>query len=150
MISNPEHDLRIFIDQIIELLNEVDRSALILFGAGFRENYRDSMEEVYSLLNQNKEHEYLRYPEEIREMKAAGLTGNQLVLKLDSFESSLMELEVNGGTDNLEQSLDKGGVILGSLAGAIPGFGSFAQELIDFILKEIKKRAKFWRRKNNG
>lgn len=37
MISNPEHDLRIFIDQIIELLNEVDRSALILFGAGFRE-----------------------------------------------------------------------------------------------------------------
>lgn len=108
------------------------------------------MEEVYSLLNQNKEHEYLRYPEEIREMKAAGLTGNQLVLKLDSFESSLMELEVNGGTDNLEQSLDKGGVILGSLAGAIPGFGSFAQELIDFILKEIKKRAKFWRRKNNG
>ncbi|MEY3123462.1 MAG: hypothetical protein RI993_2287 [Pseudomonadota bacterium] len=145
MISNPTHDLRIFIDQIIELLTEVDRSGLILFGTRFRENYKRSMDEVFYLLNQNKELEHLRNPEEITEMKAAGLTGNQLVLKLDSFESSLMELELNGGTDNLEQSLDKGGVILGSLAGAIPGFGSFAQELIDFILKEIKKRAKFWR-----
>ena len=77
----------------------------------------------------------------------AGLTGRQLILKLASFESSYAELEHSGGTGNLEQTLDKGGVILGSLAGAIPGFGSFAQELIDFILKEIKKRAKFWRKK---
>jgi hypothetical protein len=146
MISNPEHDLQIFIDQIIKLLTEVDRSGLILFGIGFRENYKGSIDEVLSLLNQNKEHEYLRNPQEFSEMKAAGLTGAQLVLKLDSFESSLRELELNGGADNLEQSLDKGGVILGSLAGAIPGFGSFAQELIDFILKEMKKRAKFWRR----
>ncbi len=147
MISNTEHDLRIFIDQIIELLSEVERSGLILFGVDFRENYKRSIEEVFSLLNQNKKHEYLRYPEEFSEMRVAGLVGNQLILKLDSFESSLTELELHGGTENLEQSLEKGSVILGSLAGAIPGFGSFAQELIDFILKEIKKRAKFWQQK---
>lgn len=80
MISNPTHDLRIFIDQIIELLTEVDRSGLILFGTRFRENYKRSMDEVFYLLNQNKELEHLRNPEEITEMKAAGLTGNQLVL----------------------------------------------------------------------
>jgi len=146
MITNSEHDLRIFIDQIIELLLEVDRCRLLLFGISFRENYKESLEDVVSNLKQNKEHQYFQYSQEIPEMKAAGLTGSQLVLKLESFESSLMELEFSGGTENLEQALDKGGVILGSLAGAIPGFGSFAQELIDFILKEIKKRAKFWRK----
>lgn len=146
MITNSEHDLCIFIDQIIELLMEVDRSGLILFAINFRKNYTDSLEEVVSHLKQNKEHEYLQFPQDFPEMKAAGLTNSQLVLKLESFESSLMELELSGGTENLEQALDKGGVILGSLAGAIPGFGSFAQELIDFILKEIKKRAKFWRK----
>ena len=144
MITNAEHDLRIFIDQIIALLLEVDRCGLLLFGISFRENYKESLEEVVSDLSQKKDHEYFKYPDEFPNMKAAGLTGRQLILKLESFESSLMELEVRGGTENLEQALDKGGIILGSLAGAIPGFGSFAQELVDFILKEIKKRAKFW------
>lgn len=148
MISNPENDLRLFIDQIIELLAEVDRGSLLLFGINFRKNLRVTTEEVYVLLNQNKEHEHLLHPGEFPEMKTAGLTGAQLSLKLESFESSLLELEFNGGIDNLEQSLDKGRVILGSLAGAVPGFGSFAQELIDFILKEMKKRAKVWRRRN--
>ncbi|WP_156000881.1 hypothetical protein [Thioalkalivibrio sp. ALJT] len=146
MISNPEHDLGIFIDQMIELLKEVDRGGLLLFSINFRENFRRTFEEVCSLLDKNKKHEQLQHPDEFPEMHAAGLTGNQLYLKLESFESSLMDLELNGGIDNLEQTLDKGSVILGSLAGAIPGFGSFAQELIDFILKEIRKRAKFWRR----
>jgi hypothetical protein len=147
MITNSNHDLRIFIDQIMELLKEVDRCGLVLFGMEFRDNYRRSLEEVLARLEQNKEFNALTYPEKYREMKDAGLTGGQLILKLASFESSYMALDQNGGAGNLEQALDKGGVILGSLAGAIPGFGSFAQELIDFILKEIKKRAKFWRKK---
>ncbi|WP_221208382.1 hypothetical protein, partial [Xanthomonas arboricola] len=42
--------------------------------------------------------------------------------------------------DRLEETLEKSKTLLGSLAGAIPGFGSFAQELIEFLLKELKRR----------
>lgn len=145
MIRNENYELHVFIDQTIALLNTANLCGPILFGLEFRDNFNKSLEEVTSRLKNQKKKEELRYPDDIESMVIAGLTGNQLKLKLDSFESSLIELEVQGGISNLEHSLDKGRVILGSLAGAIPGFGSFAQELIDFILKEIKRRAKFWR-----
>jgi len=61
-------------------------------------------------------------------------------LKLESFSSSLLAFDKNGSKDDLADALGKCGSVLKSLAGAIPGFGSFAQELADFILKELKKR----------
>ena len=146
MVQNENQELVIFLDQSISLLQTANRCGPVLFSLEFRENFNESIEEVMSNLNNLKEVKEIQYPSEFDSMKIAGLNGNQLNLKLNSFESSMVELEIHGGIDNLEQALDKGGVILGSLAGAIPGFGSFAQELIDFILKEIKKRAKFWKK----
>jgi len=80
-------------------------------------------------------------------MRAAGLVGPQLALKLGSFESALVAFQQEAREDDLRDALDASATILGSLAGAIPGFGSFAQELVEFLLKELKKRLKFWRRR---
>ncbi|MDZ7685429.1 MAG: hypothetical protein U5O39_10880 [Gammaproteobacteria bacterium] len=89
---------------------------------------------------QYMQHEYILNPEQYPEMQEAGLVGQQLQTKLESFEFSLSQFAEDGGVENLEDALDKGRTILNSLAGAVPGFGSFAQELVDFILKELKRR----------
>lgn len=70
MIENSNLDLRIFIDQVIELLHEVDRAGLILFSVNFRKNYNVSVNDVVSRLEQNKEYFY-NY-EQIPELKSAG------------------------------------------------------------------------------
>ncbi|HEY4777872.1 MAG TPA: hypothetical protein VIH56_09435 [Candidatus Acidoferrales bacterium] len=88
----------------------------------------------------------MRSQEARRKLHAAGLVGPQLKLKLESFESALVAFEAEAGENRLREVLDVGGTILGSLAGAIPGFGSFAQELVEFILKEFKKRWRIWRK----
>jgi hypothetical protein len=79
-------------------------------------------------------------------MEIAGLSGNQLELKLESFQVALSAFEFTAGEEHLRDALDKGGTILRSLAGAIPGFGSFAEELVEFLLKELRKRFRIWRR----
>jgi hypothetical protein len=79
-------------------------------------------------------------------MKAAGLVeGSQLRLKLESFQSVLVAFQAEGGEERLEEALDAGETILKGLAGAIPIFGSSAEELIEFILQELRKR--WWRRR---
>ena len=83
----------------------------------------------------------MEYPEDFPEMQKAGLSGQQRTLKLESFSSSLLAFDENGSKDDLADALGKSGSVLKSLAGAIPSFGSFAQELVDFILKELKKRS---------
>lgn len=102
-------------------------------------NLSSSTEEVVLRLTELIESNHINTPEEFEEMRLAGLTGPQLNLKLESFEHSLIEFENDGGIDNLELTLAKAEVLLKSLAGAVPGFGSFAQELLDYILKELKK-----------
>lgn len=129
-----------------ELLRIIERSSAILFRLEFRENYGKSLEEALPLLEEFTDHDYVRYPDEYDEMRASGLAGAQLVLKLESFENSFIEFQKEGGLENLELALDKGSTLLNSLAGAIPGFGSFAQELVAFIIKELKKRFKFWKK----
>jgi hypothetical protein len=59
---------------------------------------------------------------------------------LESFEVSFLKYQDSEDIEDLKEALDKGSVILSSLGGAIPGIGTFAQEFIDFLLKEIKKR----------
>jgi len=78
------------------------------------------------------------------EMKKAGLTNVQLKIKLDSFSSSFKEFDLHGSIFALDEALGKGGILLKSLAGAIPWVGSLIQELVDFILQELKKRLTFW------
>lgn len=138
-------DLSAFLREMTELLDLIAQCRPVLFRAGFREHLPNSVREVTVRLREFSKHPYVRNPEEYEEMRIAGLSGPQLNLKLESFETDLVVFEAEAGQDKLEGVLDKGSVLLGSLAGAIPGFGSFAQELVDFLLKELKRR--FWRRK---
>src|SRR5207245_10168096 len=73
-------------------------------------------------------------------LKAAGLTDAQLDFKLFSLRKSYEDFKKMGGLRRLIEALQKGGVLLGSILGAIPAGGSFAQELLDFILKEMVDR----------
>ena len=138
-------DLGSFLVEMARLLQLIDQCQAVLFRSGFRENLSPSVEEVVGRLRGFTDHPYVRNPEDHEEMRNAGLYGPQLNMKLESFESSLVVFDSEAGQTKLEDALDKGGAILGSLAGAIPGFGSFAQELVDFLLKELRRR--FWRRK---
>ena|ERR1039457_1845547 len=137
-------DLQTFLLAIVYLLELVDRASPVLFRRQFRINLARGLEEVITRLKEFSVDEYILNPGGHEEMEQAGLSGNQLALKLESFANSLVRFQNSGGVDNLEPVLDKGAVILGSLVGAIPGFGSFAKELLEFILKEIKKRFKLW------
>jgi hypothetical protein len=138
-------DLSAFLEEIIRLLYLINQCRDVLFRAGFRQSLGQSVEEAVGRLRTLAENPRIRNPEEYEEMHAAGLRGAQLNMKLESFEAALVVFDSEAGQDKLEDALDKGAAILGSLAGAIPGFGSFAQELVDFLLKELRRR--FWRRK---
>lgn len=129
-----------FLREMADVLEMLDRCQEVLFRATFRRNLSPSLEDAANRLRQLSELREVRSPEEFESMYLAGLQGNHLTLKLSSFESSLHSFSDTAREDKLEDALDKGGTILGSLAGAIPGFGSFAQELIEFLLKELRKR----------
>jgi hypothetical protein len=140
-------DLNIFVIEMARLIELTSRCREVLFRESFRNNLPEAAREAISRLEQLAEtRKELRNPANYKDMVEAGLTGPQLELKLECFESALVAFQTEGGEDRLGQSLDAGGTILSSLAGAIPGFGSFAQELVDFFLKELKKRWRFWRR----
>lgn len=128
-----------FLREMADILEMLDRCQEVLFRASFRRNLSPPLEDAANRLRQLSELPEIRFPEESESMYLAGLQGNHLSLKLSSFESSLHSFRDTARVDKLEDAMDKGGTILGSLAGAIPGFGSFAQELIEFLLKELRK-----------
>lgn len=138
------NNLSDFLRAMISLLKTIDRSSPVLFRRTFRQNYSDALPGVETRLRQFIEHRFITAPELATQMTDAGLTGIQLQIKLESFQFSLNKFEEEGGIDNLDDVLGKGGTLLSSLAGAIPGFGSFAQELVEFLLKELKGRFKVW------
>jgi len=129
-----------FLREMADIFEMLDRCQEVLFRASFRRNLSPALEDAANRLRQLSELPQIRFPDDSESMYPAGLQGNHLTLKLSSFESSLHSFRDTAREDKLEDTLDKGGTILGSLAGAIPGFGSFAQELIDFLLKELRKR----------
>ena len=123
-----------------DLLKLIERCREVLYRAGFRDNLPSAIEEAVPRLLELATNDYVRNPEGHREtLEAAGLYGPQLELKLESFESALTVFVSEAGENRLREALDKGKTILSSLAGAIPGFGSFAQELVEFLLKELRK-----------
>jgi hypothetical protein len=135
-----------FLKAMMDLLRIIEQSSPILFRTGFRENYAKSLSDVLPRMEKLTD-DSVKYPDKYHErMEESGLLGAQQVLKLESFASSFAEFRKEGGLENLEDALGKGGTLLSSLAAAIPGFGSFAQELVDFIIKELKKRFKFWKK----
>jgi hypothetical protein len=129
-----------FVNANEELLRTVDQCAPVLFREEFRSRLHAAIQEALGLLKPLQQEKFVLYPNEFAEMRRAGLAGAQLELKLESFEHSYVAFKETGSQKALADALDKGATVLGSLAGAIPGFGSFAQELVDFILKELKKR----------
>lgn len=133
-------NLEDFLVVITELLKLIEKSAPVLFRVNFRTHYSHSLEEVLPALSRLKEHDYIQFPTDFATMVEAGLTGNQLDLKLESFEYSIIKFHEEGGLENLAYVLDKGRILLNSIAGAVPGFGSFVQELLEFILNELKQR----------
>ena len=139
-------DLPSFLEEMARLLDLISKCRDVLFRHDFRRNLSQAIEkEVVPELRRFREHEYIRQPEKHDEMISAGMVGAQLNLKLESFESSLAAFESEAGEYRLKEALDTGQTILASLAGAVPGFGSFAQELVEFILKELRKRLRIWR-----
>lgn len=140
-MPNRIETLQDFLTAMRKLLELVSVCREILFRKEFRDNLEEAIGDANKRLEGHLNNEYIRHPQDFREvMEPAGLVDSQLRLKLESFGSALATFESEAGQDNLEQVLDKGGILLGSLASAIPGFGSFAQELVDFLLKELRKR----------
>lgn len=140
------HDLHVFLDEMIRLLRLMDQCKEVLFRARFREHLSASIGEATQTLEfLRNENNSIWRQRDSEAFQMAGLVGSQLRLKLDSFEADLDVFWSEADLESLESALDKGGTILGSLAGCIPGFGSFAQELVDFLLKELRRR--FWGRK---
>jgi hypothetical protein len=136
--------LEAFMVEMASLLLLLSACREVLFREGFRKDLPAATEEAASRLREFSRHSSVREPESDSAMGAAGLTGAQLRLKLESFSETLTDFRTEAGQERLEKSLATGSILLSSLAGAIPGFGSFAQELVDFILKELRRR--FWRR----
>jgi hypothetical protein len=137
-------NLESFLREISRLLYMINQCREVLFRAGFREHLPESVEVAAKRLQEFVEDPFIQYPGQYEEMRVAGLQGAQLQLKLESFDSALSVFDLEGGQRNLEHALDTGATILSSLAGAIPGFGSFAQELVEFLLKELRRR--IWKR----
>jgi len=137
-------DLVTFLDEIKNLLKLLLQCQEVLFRRRFRDNLTAAIQEALSQLSEFSDYKYLHAPEQFKEMRLAGLAGAQLKLKLESFNASLVAFQEDAGQGHLEKALDTGAEILKSLAGAIPGFGSFASELVGFLLKELKKRFTLW------
>ncbi|MDV6345258.1 hypothetical protein [Nitrosomonas sp. Is37] len=133
-------NLEEFLMAIIWLLKIIEKSSPLLFRSNFRTNYSHSLEEALPRLDKLKRDDHIQFPTDFEAMSESGLTGNQLDLKLESFEYSYIEFHEEGGLENLIVVLEKGQFLLNNITSAVPGFGSFAQELIDFIIKELKQR----------
>jgi|SRR5690606_27380722 len=129
-----------FLKEMAKLLELLERCQDVLFRASIRESLSLALKESATDLRQLTELREVNRPEDFEPMRLAGLQGAQLSFKLSSFEYSLNAFNDTANDEDLDDALTKGGILLGSLAGAIPYFGSSAQELVDFILKEIRKR----------
>lgn len=137
-----------FLTNVVCLLEVVHDSRQVLFRQGFRNHLGDAIRHLRGLLENA---DFSQSTPDRESLVDAGLASTDdkntdfrvsahLKLKLESFESSIRALDEQGGIDNLTDSLEKARIILGSLAGMIPGVGSVASELVDFVIKEIRRR----------
>jgi len=133
-------DLRSFLVLVADHLEVAGRCSEVLYRRRFRLYVPDAVREAADQLRRLAEtSEQVRYPERFESMAIAGLHGHQLQLKLESFDAAVMQFQAEGGVDELEDVFDTAAPILSSLIGAIPGFGSLGKELLDYLLKELRK-----------
>jgi hypothetical protein len=135
-----------FLKDLSELLQLTAQCKDILFRREIRQQVDDAITDALDQLETFRSSRSLEDLEHSAPFSEAGLVGAQLRFKLQSFADSKEVLSQEGGADHVAEALDKGAILLNSLAGAIPAFGSFAAELVDFLMKEIAWRWKFWRR----
>jgi hypothetical protein len=135
-------DLPSFFREVGGILQLITECRAVLFRRGFRELVpeaaRPAQAECNVIASQIQDLE--PNSPAARALHQHGLDGAQLDLKLESFEHALFQFEAEGGETNLHDVLDRAHIILGSFGGAIPVFGPFAKELIDFFNKELRRR----------
>jgi hypothetical protein len=139
-------DLVELLRSLKRLLLLIDQSQEVLFHRRFRRNLSPAIADAVERLDERMRLPQLRSPNDFPEMVTAGLTGPQLRLKLAAYNAELEAFEETAHPSHLEGVLDAGATVSKSIADAIPGFGSFLSELLDFLFKELKKRWRFWRR----
>jgi hypothetical protein len=135
-------NLKTFLNSAAGLLKTVRWCRAVLLPLSLRELASKAIEEALPRLEEEAGRIENMQGEHSRDLEAAGLTGASLDFKLRSFEVALGKFEVDGGDYNLSEVLDRATIILGSLAGAIPGFGSISKELVDYLNKEIRRRGR--------
>jgi hypothetical protein len=131
-------NLKQFAGDIITLLSIVEQCGPVLFRKEFRQKLSKAIKEAQEELEnevlprlENKEYE--------DKLKAAGLTDNQLLVKLESYNYAASTFDQEGTQENLVGLLDIASILLGSLLDAL-GVGSLVRELADLMLKEMKIR----------
>ena len=141
-MANEIRNLQTFLNSTADLLQTVRECRAVLLPLSLRELASDAIEETRPRLADEAGRTESRQRDYSRELGDAGLTGANLDFKLRSFGIALEKFEVEGDDYNLSEVLDRATIILGSLAGAIPGFGSTAKELVDYLNKEIRRRGR--------
>jgi len=132
-----------FLESVREVLQLIDKCQEVLFRRRFRQNLSPAIQDAMDLLNHRIR--LIRAGRMSGGLGAAGLEGPQLQLKMDAYSTQLEEYRVTAHPRNLKGLLDTAATIAKSIAGAIPAFGSFLSELLDFILQEFKDSWKLWR-----
>jgi hypothetical protein len=138
-------DIPTFLTELAALLALIDQCRAVLFRSAIREDVHNAIGNSLEAFPALRDLREIYYPAEFENMRSAGFTDAQLNFKLKSFEESLFTFEADGGDIALEDVLDRAEIILSSLAGAIPGFGSFLKEMVSFLSKELKRRMRWWR-----
>lgn len=132
-----------FTDATAQLLMWVADAAPLLFDARFRQNLRPAVAEVVAHLDGLGQ--YQPWDElDDEQRRLAGLDEAQLTLKLQAFERRYLTVVEAGGLPETADALELSSILLKSLVGALPAVGSLAQELIDFIIDEMKRNWRHW------
>ena len=111
----------------------------------FEEELRGQLEKAYKEFEERflEILERIGSPEVLQEydLISAGLDGAQRDLKLKSFEVSYNAYRSNGSIRRLIEALKKGKIIISSLGGVVPFIGSFVQEFVEFLLRQLERES---------
>jgi hypothetical protein len=139
--------LSFFMDDVETRLGEIVDARHVIFP----EEMREPLQTAFSELTDRESGQFrrvrqrLEYPdEEIREgLEGAGLTGNQLFMKLLGYVRARNAFRRRGGIQTLQRLLKWMNSLLGSLAG-VPGLGTLVEpikelkEAIENMLEDIE------------
>ena len=133
------------LDQVVfyagELITDVYSARNIFFSEDLRTILKEVYEEFSKQINTVERQLKNSQNSNKSDLEKAGLVGAQRKFKLKSFEISFNSYRKDGKIKRLIEALKKAKTLISSIGGAIPAVGSFIQELIDFILRELEKKS---------